>query len=260
MLSKRADVSVRFQNELDNSELKKVYLARVQGKMQSTTLIIPMRCIDAKNFAWGVCKEDEPGAKHSETVFEAVYYCEADDSTIVRCHLKTGRTHQIRVHLQHLKHPILNDVNYGGRYVGNPYRTYVLSALSSINNNEIFEAEEQGQKESENSTKVEQQIERANDESSKIEKNEEEKKNNDGESLPEKVISEMLQKRPAPSQDASKAEDNELSAYYDFQEFSGKKPMEIFLHSKRYTFGDKVFEAADPYWASTFLHFPELPY
>ena len=31
----------------------------------------------------------------------------------------TGRTHQIRVHLQSMGHSILNDVGYGGRFVGN---------------------------------------------------------------------------------------------------------------------------------------------
>lgn len=31
----------------------------------------------------------------------------------VRCRLETGRTHQIRVHLSHLGHPVLGDVVYG---------------------------------------------------------------------------------------------------------------------------------------------------
>ena len=35
-----------------------------------------------------------------------------DGSTLVRCKLKTGRTHQIRVHLSHHGHPILGDPLY----------------------------------------------------------------------------------------------------------------------------------------------------
>ena len=33
---------------------------------------------------------------------------------LVECQLETGRTHQIRVHMKHIGHPIFNDSNYGG--------------------------------------------------------------------------------------------------------------------------------------------------
>ena len=35
--------------------------------------------------------------------------------TLVECQLETGRTHQIRVHMQYIKHPIVNDPKYGYR-------------------------------------------------------------------------------------------------------------------------------------------------
>jgi 23S rRNA pseudouridine1911/1915/1917 synthase len=35
-------------------------------------------------------------------------------ATLLRCRLETGRTHQIRVHLLHIGHPILGDRTYGG--------------------------------------------------------------------------------------------------------------------------------------------------
>lgn len=34
--------------------------------------------------------------------------------SLVECQLETGRTHQIRVHMKHLNHPLFNDSNYGG--------------------------------------------------------------------------------------------------------------------------------------------------
>jgi 23S rRNA pseudouridine1911/1915/1917 synthase len=34
--------------------------------------------------------------------------------TLVECRLETGRTHQIRVHFQYIKHPLFNDNEYGG--------------------------------------------------------------------------------------------------------------------------------------------------
>ena len=35
--------------------------------------------------------------------------------TLLRCRLETGRTHQIRVHMAHIRHPIVGDPLYGGR-------------------------------------------------------------------------------------------------------------------------------------------------
>ena len=34
--------------------------------------------------------------------------------SLIQCELETGRTHQIRVHMQHIGHPLFNDVTYGG--------------------------------------------------------------------------------------------------------------------------------------------------
>ncbi|MBN2665305.1 MAG: RluA family pseudouridine synthase [Bacteroidales bacterium] len=37
--------------------------------------------------------------------------------SLVECRLETGRTHQIRVHFSHIKHPLFNDVEYGGEKI-----------------------------------------------------------------------------------------------------------------------------------------------
>lgn len=42
------------------------------------------------------------------------------DCTRVRCRLETGRTHQIRVHMAHLGHPLVGDPVYGRKRCGNP--------------------------------------------------------------------------------------------------------------------------------------------
>jgi 23S rRNA-/tRNA-specific pseudouridylate synthase len=56
----------------------------------------------------------EKTVKPSQTAFSVVDYDEETDSTVVICRPMTGRTHQIRLHLQFLGHPIANDPNYGG--------------------------------------------------------------------------------------------------------------------------------------------------
>lgn len=54
-------------------------------------------------------------------VLEDMYYV-----SVVACHLETGRTHQIRVHMQHLGHPVFSDQRYGGNKVvkGTVYTKY----------------------------------------------------------------------------------------------------------------------------------------
>jgi len=58
---------------------------------------------------------DETG-QHARTHYEPVQTTGA--STLVRCTLETGRTHQIRVHLSHIGHPILKDPLYGDGAAG----------------------------------------------------------------------------------------------------------------------------------------------
>jgi 23S rRNA pseudouridine1911/1915/1917 synthase len=47
--------------------------------------------------------------------------------SLVECTLHTGRTHQIRVHLKHLGHPLLGDQLYGGK-TGPDYPRQMLHA------------------------------------------------------------------------------------------------------------------------------------
>ena len=38
------------------------------------------------------------------------------DASLVECRLETGRTHQIRVHMAHIGHPLIGDAEYGGAF------------------------------------------------------------------------------------------------------------------------------------------------
>lgn len=57
--------------------------------------------------------------------------------TLVECRLETGRTHQIRVHFKHIRHPLFNDEDYGGDKimkgtVYTKYRQFVENAFQMI--------------------------------------------------------------------------------------------------------------------------------
>jgi 23S rRNA pseudouridine1911/1915/1917 synthase len=53
--------------------------------------------------------------RHAHTFYEVIE--EFEFTSLMRLKLKTGRTHQIRVHMSHIKHPIFGDPAYGGRVI-----------------------------------------------------------------------------------------------------------------------------------------------
>lgn len=96
------------------------------------------------SFKVGLCRVD-PKGKDCRTVFQKLSY--NGRSSVVRCLPLTGRTHQIRVHLQYLGFPILNDPIYGSSAWG-PNRG--KGGLVGKNDQELLEAliEEHRSKES----------------------------------------------------------------------------------------------------------------
>jgi tRNA pseudouridine synthase 9 len=98
------------------------------GDDQWLHLACPTRVAAHKD---GICRagsfEDIPDdlykktVKASQTAFGVVSYCAETDSTVVVCKPTTGRSHQIRLHLQFLGHPIATDGAYGGdEWFANP--------------------------------------------------------------------------------------------------------------------------------------------
>ncbi len=55
---------------------------------------------------------DGSNGKHAVTHYETIE--NLGYVSVVKCRLETGRTHQIRVHMKHIGHPLLNDARYGG--------------------------------------------------------------------------------------------------------------------------------------------------
>ena len=58
----------------------------------------------------------QAGGRHARTHYEVLRRSDGPvPLTLVRCRLETGRTHQIRVHLASIGHPVVGDDRYGGR-------------------------------------------------------------------------------------------------------------------------------------------------
>ncbi|KAI4568052.1 hypothetical protein MJT46_007850 [Ovis ammon polii x Ovis aries] len=108
MFAKTAAVSERIHEQVRDRQLEKEYVCRVVGEFptEEVTCKEPILVVSYKV---GVCRVD-PQGKPCESVFQRLSY--NGHSSVVRCRPLTGRTHQIRVHLQFLGHPILNDPIY----------------------------------------------------------------------------------------------------------------------------------------------------
>lgn len=64
---------------------------------------------------------DSDQGKHAVTHYEVIE--DLGPVSVVKCVLETGRTHQIRVHMKHIGHPLFNDARYGGDQILRGSRT-----------------------------------------------------------------------------------------------------------------------------------------
>ncbi|XP_051833049.1 pseudouridylate synthase RPUSD2 [Antechinus flavipes] len=108
MFAKTASVSERIHEQVRDRQLEKEYVCRVEGEFPAEAVICKEPIL-VVSYKVGLCRVD-PQGKPCETVFQRLSY--NGQSSVVHCRPLTGRTHQIRVHLQFLGHPIINDPIY----------------------------------------------------------------------------------------------------------------------------------------------------
>ena len=94
---------------MKNNTFKKDYLALVSGiiTQDKQTVIAPIARKETSIIER--CIRDD--GDYAETDIELIHTY--GNYSLIRCKLKTGRTHQIRVHTKHIGHPLLGDTLYG---------------------------------------------------------------------------------------------------------------------------------------------------
>ena len=116
LASKHKDAERFLKNSFEIKTIKKSYTAWVDGEIKEPFSVNKSIKInnDYSTTKHKVFIDDTGKTAHTE--FTPLYYDKELDATILTCRPSTGRTHQIRVHLFHMKHPILGDPIYGSSF------------------------------------------------------------------------------------------------------------------------------------------------
>lgn len=213
VLAKGKQLTNKYADLIKDRFCEKTYLARVEGKIEEDEfeVLAPIYCESIRECMYRCPKNDEQLkiSKESQTKFKLRWYDERSHTSLLECYPKTGRTHQIRVHLNHIGHPIINDENYGGRVVGNLFAVKLKASHPETTDLDDLESNALGKR------------------SPLAELKEDDCKDIASLDMLDNTVHNTLKNYTMNSED---------------------KIMEIMLHALRYKIDGRIIEAPEPYW------------
>lgn len=113
VIAKTPDAKTSLGLQFFNKTTKRQYVALVWGEMKDSdgTIQGNIGRSPKDRLQMAVFPDGDQG-KHAVTHYHTLE--NLTHVAVVRCQLETGRTHQIRVHMKHIGHPLFNDARYGG--------------------------------------------------------------------------------------------------------------------------------------------------
>lgn len=116
-VAKNDEAHQYLAEQLKTHSMNREYYALVKGVINenSATIDMPIAREKANRLRMGISKEGKDAITHFEVVERY------KDATLVKCILVTGRTHQIRVHMAAIDHPVEGDPLYYGKFYNRYY-------------------------------------------------------------------------------------------------------------------------------------------
>ncbi len=129
VFAKTPSILRKLQAAMKKRTIKRLYLAITDGVIDHNRgkIDAPIGRHPKKRHLMHVLAE----GKDSVTYFKVLERFE--DNTFIECDLESGRTHQIRVHMQYIEKPILGDSTYGRKKQTDPFGQYLHAYKLSFN-------------------------------------------------------------------------------------------------------------------------------
>ena len=112
LLAKDKPTLVQLANLFGSEQTAKTYLALAHGNPPDDNFTVDKK-LAPHPLRVGLIQIDEKRGKKASTSFKVLQ--RLGRFALIECHPATGRTHQIRVHLKSVRHPIVGDSLYGGK-------------------------------------------------------------------------------------------------------------------------------------------------
>lgn len=114
VFAKNSKSASRISEQIRNGDFKKEYLCVVQGIVKKESDYLEDYLIkDTKNNFVKVSAKEKVGAKIAKLSYEVLSIDKVRSYSLLKIKLETGRSHQIRVQLSNIGHPIVGDLKYG---------------------------------------------------------------------------------------------------------------------------------------------------
>lgn len=114
IVAKNKETFENLQKQFKERTVRKTYIALVHGKMQGKGEInISIGRLPWNRKRFGVLA----GGREAKTLYKVLsnFKIKNEDVSLLEVYPQTGRTHQIRVHLKYINHPVFSDELYAGR-------------------------------------------------------------------------------------------------------------------------------------------------